>query len=235
MFLRTLSAATILLCVVPSADACTVFAATGSDSVQGGGTLIAKVRDERMSRQVVKTVRPERGYAYTGLFVGRKQKFNMGVNEKGFVVFRTTAGSVPKSARKKAERYKSPDGFDGQEFLIRNCATVDEALQHREIFSKEPTNYMMADAKKIAFVEVLPNEKHVVVVKDKGTLAHTNHYITKDSFDQNVVSGVSSQIRYNRIRELLEKNEKPFKLDDFIAFTEDKNEGPDNSIFRAKC
>lgn len=70
-----------------SANACTVFAATGTEYVQGGGTLISKVRDERSFNHVVKTVKPDQGYAYTGLFNGKN--FNMGVNEKGFVVFRT--------------------------------------------------------------------------------------------------------------------------------------------------
>ena len=155
----------------------------------------------------------------------------MGVNEKGFVVFRTTTGSVPKEVRKQYKRFKSEDGFDGQEFLIRNCASVDEALKHVEVFSKEPTNYMMADAKKIAVVEVLPGGKHVVTVKDRGTLTHTNHYITKDSFECNVVSSQSSQVRLNRIRKLLDTTAKPFSKD-FINFTEDKNDGPDDSIFR---
>ncbi|MGN1149442.1 MAG: carcinine hydrolase/isopenicillin-N N-acyltransferase family protein [Sutterella sp.] len=221
-----------VLLMSASANACTVFAATGPEFVQGGGTLISKVRDERSFKHVVKTVKPEQGYAYTGLFNGKKQKFNMGVNEKGFVVFRTTTGSVPKEVRKQYKRYKSEDGFDGQEFLIRNCATVDEALKHVEVFSKEPTNYMMADAKKIAVVEVLPGGRHVVTVRDRGTLAHTNHYITKDSFECNVVSSQSSQVRLNRIRKLLDTTAKPFSIQDFINFTENKNDGPDDSIFR---
>ena len=103
-----------------SANACTVFAATGPELVQGGGTLISKVRDERSFKHVVKTVKPEQGYAYTGLFNGRN--FNMGVNEKGFVVFRTTSGSIPKEVRKQFKRYKSEDGFAGQEFLIPPAA-----------------------------------------------------------------------------------------------------------------
>ena len=213
-----------------SANACTVFAATGTEYVQGGGTLISKVRDERSFNHVVKTVKPDQGYAYTGLFNGKN--FNMGVNEKGFVVFRTTTGSVPKNVRKQFKRYKSEDGLAGPESLIRNCATVDEALKHEDIFSMEPTNYMMADAKKIAVVEVLPGGKHVVTVKDRGTLAHTNHYIAKDSFEANILTSQSSQIRLNRIRQLLDDTAKPLKLQDFINFTEDRHDGSDNSIFR---
>ena len=221
-----------LLFLSSIAQSCTVFAATGSDVVKNGGTLVSKVRDERSFKHVVKTVYPEDGYAYTGLFNGKKEKFNMGVNEKGFVVFRTTAGSVPKEVRRQSKRFKSEDGLDGQEFLIRHCATVDEALKHTEIFKMEPTNYMMADSKKIAFVEVLPNGNFVVRVKDHGTLSHTNHYITKESESFNHLRGKSSLTRYKRIRELLKKQKTPYMLNNFIAFTKDRHDGLDNSIFR---
>ena len=213
-----------------SVQACTVFAATGSNFVQGGGTLISKVRDERSFSHTVKTIRPAHGLAYAGLFNGRN--FNMGVNEKGFVVFRTTAGSVPKTIRRASVRYRSGEGLAGQEYLIRYCATVDEALKHVEIFSMEPTNYMMADAKKIASVEALPGGRHVVTVKDHGTLAHTNHYIAKDALESNQTIRESSRVRLNRIRELLDAAKKPMSVDDFIRFTEDRSDGPDNSIFR---
>lgn len=212
--------------------ACTVFAATGSDFVREGGTLIAKVRDQVSTTQHIKTVRPENGYAYTGLFSGKKNNFNMGVNEKGFVVVRTTAGSVPKKERLARTRYQSPDGLAGQEFLIRHCATVQDALKYPEIFSHEPTNYMMADAKTIAFVEVLPNGQYTVTLKDRATLTHTNHYINEKALPFNRRISRSSQIRLDRINELMTQHALPFSVDDFINLTEDRHGGLDNSIFR---
>ena len=217
--------------VTPTSHACTVFGATGSDYVQGGGTLISKVRNEIKLWQTVKTVYPKQGYAYTGLFNGKKEIFNMGINEKGLVVFRTTAGSVPKDERKKAKRFLSSEGLRGQEFLIQNCATVDEALKHTEIF-QEPTNYMMADRNKIAYVEVHSKDNYSITVKTKGYLAHTNHYINSDLLSYNQKIGKSSLTRLNRIQELLSNHKTCFTMNDFIAFTEDRNAGRYNSIFR---
>lgn len=214
-----------------SANACTAFAASGEDFVKGGGSLIAKVRDEKASVQTVKTIKPAEGYAYSGLFVGKKQKFNMGVNEKGFVVFRTTAGSVPKAQRAPNGRFKSKDGLDSQEFLIRHCATVDEALKHKEVF-KEATNFVMADNSKIAFVEVKPDGTFHVEVKENGMLAHTNHYLLDEAKDANLKIGKSSQTRFNRIDQLLKDAKRPLTMEDFEKFTDDQNAGANNSIFR---
>lgn len=220
-----------LLFMNSSAMACTAFAASGEDFVKGGGSLIAKVRDEKASIQTVKTIKPAEGYAYTGLFVGKNQKFNMGVNEKGFVVFRTTAGSVPKAKRAPKGRFKSEDGLDSQEYLIRHCATVDEALKHKEVF-KEATNFVMADNSKVAFVEVKPDGTYQVDVKENGMLTHTNHYVLEGTKEANVKIGKSSQTRLDRIDQLLKDGKKPFSIEDFKKFTEDRNAGANDSIFR---
>ncbi|MGN1208918.1 MAG: carcinine hydrolase/isopenicillin-N N-acyltransferase family protein, partial [Duodenibacillus sp.] len=169
---------------------------------------------------------------FLGLFVGPKERFNMGVNEKGLVVFRTTAGSVPKHIRRQSVRFKSKEGLSGHEYLIRNCATVDEALAQTEVFSHEPTNYMLADARKIAVVEVMPGGRRAVTVRDRGTLAHTNHYLAEEALADNIKIGKSSRTRYERIEELLKASPRPLTMDDFAAFARDRNDGPNNSIFR---
>ena len=48
----------------------------------------------------------------------------------------------------------------------------------------------------------------------------------------NEKTGESSRRRRQRIEELLRNHAKPYSLDDFIAFSEDRNDGPDNSIRR---
>lgn len=215
-----------------SVQACTTFAAHGKDYVSDAGTLIVKVRDEFMTGQVVKTVRPDKGYAYTGLFTGKRQTFNMGINEKGFVVFRTTAGSVPKEIRRQAKRFKSPERLAGQEFLIRYSASVEEALSHAEVFRHEPTHYIMADRHEIAFVEVFPDGRYSVTRRRNDMLAHTNHYLSEAGQSHNRRIGRSSRTRLERIQTLLSTSDKPFDLDDFIGFAHDRNDGPHNSIFR---
>lgn len=221
-----------ILALSSQANACTAFAANGAEFVEGSGTLIAKVRDQMMTGQVVKTVYPTSGYAYMGLFNGRKEFFNMGINEKGFVVFSTTAGSIPKKEREKVKTFRSSEGLTGLEFMMRNCGSVQEALSHVEIFRHRPTNYVMADAKQIAFVEVLPNRTFKAVVKDNGMLTHTNHYITEETRQYNKKVSSSSQTRLNRIQTLLNEHKKPLTMNDFIRFTEDRNDGLDRSIFR---
>ena len=44
--------------------------------------------------------------------------------------------------------------------------------------------------------------------------------------------GQSSQKRYERICQLLDDASSPFSLDVFLNFSNDRNDGPDNSIFR---
>ena len=94
-FSLTAFAGLMLLTAQPS-FACTLFGAAGEGVVEGGGTILAKTRDEHPGRQFFDIVRPSDGYAYMGLFTGRKGHFNMGVNEKGLVVARSASG-VPRS------------------------------------------------------------------------------------------------------------------------------------------
>ena len=79
-FSLTAFAGLMLLTAQPS-FACTLFGAAGEGVVEGGGTILAKTRDEHPGRQFFDIVRPSDGYAYMGLFTGRKGHFNMGVNE----------------------------------------------------------------------------------------------------------------------------------------------------------
>ena len=50
--------------------------------------------------------------------------------------------------------------------------------------------------------------------------------------DLNKKIGVSSQKRYDRIGQLLIEGKSPYTFDEFLAFSSDQNDGPDNSIFR---
>ena len=59
----TLTAActAISLALSAGATACTLFAAAGEGVVEGGGTLVAKVRDWSPVRQSVRLVKPAQG------------------------------------------------------------------------------------------------------------------------------------------------------------------------------
>ena len=215
-----------------TASACTLFAATGVDHVVNSGTLMAKNRDEKPMPQTVKVIKPEAGYSYYGIFSGKNMLFcAVGINERGLAVGTSTAGSLPKKERLANGIYRSKEGLRTNEYMLRYCASVDEALSLPEEVWQEPINFILADKSKIAYVEVLPGGEKSVTVKTNGVIYHTNHYVNSDSSWANQTIGASSLARYNRIEELMTE-QKIFSLNDFIHFSEDRNEGPNNSIYR---
>ncbi|MDL2059349.1 carcinine hydrolase/isopenicillin-N N-acyltransferase family protein [Mesosutterella sp. AGMB02718] len=217
-----------LLAASPAALPCTLYGAAGAAA--GGGTLMAKVRDQLPGSQVLRTVVPEKGYAYRGLFVGKRPTFNMGINSAGLAAGLSTAGSVPKKKRLSYPRFRGPAGERPLEYLMERCATVEEALAAKEVFD-HPANFILADRTEVAIVEVLPDLTRTVRRVKNGTAAHTNHYIEPGSERFNEKIGESSAARLSRIRSLL-ASRKAFSLQDFIAMGHDRSAGPDDSIWR---
>lgn len=133
--------------------ACTLFGAVGEGMVEGGGTLAAKTRDEHPGPQRFDIAVPSKGYAYLGLFTGDKHRFNMGFNEKGLFLARSTSGSLPRK-----ERLALPHFFkhrlSATDWIMQHYASVDEVLAHREVFV-EPVNYLLADRTKPDGVQTL--------------------------------------------------------------------------------
>ncbi|MDD4722068.1 MAG: carcinine hydrolase/isopenicillin-N N-acyltransferase family protein [Acidaminococcaceae bacterium] len=214
------------------ASACTLFAATGIDHVVNGGTIMAKNRDEKPMPQILKIVKPVAGYSYYGIFSGKKMSFcAAGINEKGLAVGNSTAGSVSRTERLSKGVYRSKEGLRTGEYMLRYCASVDEALVLPEEFWHEPINFILADKDKIAYVEILPGGEKSITVQTNGVLYHTNHYVNADSLWANEKIGKSSLTRYNRIEELMTE-QKIFSLNEFIQFSEDRNAGPNDSIYR---
>lgn len=216
----------IAFSVVP-VQACTLWAASGN-VVEGGGSLIVKNRDWLPDQsQNVKLISPADGYRYLGLFTmnGAHKGLKAGLNEKGLVVVSATAGSIP---RKEREGMAYTHALTAK--LLKECSSVEEAISKTDLFMG-PQILMVADKQKVATIEIGPEGNFSVMVKDNGTIFHTNHYIDKSMLAFNQISSVSSQKRYNRIEELL-KGSQTYDLDTFIAFSKDQNDGPDNSIFR---
>ena len=227
-----------LLCVLCcslkiTASACTLFAATGDNFVQGGGTLVAKNRDWYPGHQELKVVHPPHGYAYYGLFSGKSATFNAaGVNEKGLFVAMSTASSIPQKERRSYPVFKSTEGLRTNEYLLRYYASVDEVLAAQAIWS-EPVNFIVADSKKVAYIEVAPgNAERGIRVETKGILFHTNHYVEDNTLEFNKKIGPSSSIRYDRVKDLLTNHDGKFTLPDFVTISQDQNDGPDHSLYR---
>ena len=214
-------------------EACTLFAATQKDFVAEGGTLVAKNRDWLPQHQELRLVVPAKGYKYYGLFAGEQATFSAaGVNEKGLYVAMSTAGSIPKAVRLSYKAYRSGEGLSANEYMLRYCGSVQEALDSKENFWQRPGNFILADKGEIAYVEVGPDGKKSIERTTRGVIYHTNHYVCDDMLSYNKKVGKSSLLRYYRIEELMTNHPGTFTLEDFIKVSEDKQGGADNSIYR---
>ena len=217
----------ITLLLTAPVEACTLFAANGS-VVDDGGTLLVKNRDwEPNQHQVIKFVPAKDGYSYFGLYAeGTPAGMKAGINEKGLVVISATAGSNPYKERKNM-----PDKPGSMTKLLKECASVEEALTRTDLFLG-PKILMLADKKSVATIEIGPEGKFSIEQKENDYICHTNHYVAEDMLNFNKKIGQSSQKRYERICQLLDDASSPFSLDVFLNFSNDRNDGPDNSIFR---
>jgi hypothetical protein len=215
-----------LLSAMPS-DACTLWGAAG-DAVLGGGTLVAKNRDWAPDhRQELVVLSPPEGYRSVALMaVGNDEPgIKAGVNEKGLVIVSATANQIASAERKNVHQKQGL-----MRHYLATCASVEDVLKSIDLL-RRPVFYLVADRKEVAIVEIGRDGRRAVTRKDSGTLLHTNHYCFLQP--QGLGSpGASSQQRYARIDELLKLHGKAFVLDDFIRFSEDRNAGPDNSIWR---
>ena len=210
------------------AFACTLWGAAG-EKVEGGGTLVAKNRDWTPTQfQDIRRVVPKEGFRYLGLFATDEEGTGLkaGINEKGLVVVTATASVIPGEKR----RTSPPNGISTAE-ILKTCSTVDEVTAQLDRFT-HIAYYLVADKAKVAVIEVAPGGKVSVRVTENGTLAHTNHYIDEQLRILNKKVSKSSQERYQRIRELLSSDPDGYSLDDFVAFSEDRHAGPDDSIYR---
>ena len=217
-----------ILTSAPALDACTLWAAAG-EQVAHGGCLIAKNRDWMPEKGEVRLVSSSKGHRFLGLFPirdGKSRGCVAGINERGLVVVTASAGSIP-----RAERIKGGSGLMRK--LLTDFSTVEEVLANGSLFSRtHPSMYLVADRNRTAWIEVAPEGKFSARSTGSGMLAHTNHYLDETLIDANRKIGKSSRTRLERISELLERRKAPLTLENFIAFSQDRRDGPDDSLWR---
>ncbi len=209
-------------------EACTLWAATGQ-SVDGNGTLIAKNRDWTPDHgQELLVLRPKAGYASLVLIAtgGDEPGAKAGVNEKGLVIVSATASQLSREERNRAQQ---KHGLT--KTLLAECASVADVLNRLNQF-RRPVFYLVGDKNTIASIEVAPDGRVHVERRTTGTLAHTNHYLAADARGVERLPSASSTIRLKQIEQLLREQNRPFSLDAFIRLSEDKSNGPDDSIWR---
>jgi isopenicillin-N N-acyltransferase-like protein len=226
-FLLNLVAWTLLSLATPPAQACTLFAALGS-SVQGGGALIAKNRDRCPLASGLKVFTPQAGYRYLGLVSldSPTAPAVAGINEKGLVVVDASPSSLPL----QEEDYSA---VPLTQALLTRCASVAEVLAQKELLrASYPVFEMVADRQQVAVIEIAPGGQVSIQASGRGTLCHTNHYLSSQLLWANQMAHPSSRVRCRRIMRLLGRERGPFTFADFLVFSQDRHAGPDNSINR---
>lgn len=207
---------------------CTLFAAAGN-RVEGGGTIIVKNRDRTPRQSALKFFAPADGFKYLALVADDIPEGSAvaGVNEKGLaVVDALPPGKLPLQE-------ENPGAVALTQALLSRCASVDEVLAQKDLLAASyPVFQMVADGRKIAIIEVAPKGQVAVKVSNQGILGHTNHYLDPRLQQANREASSSSRIRLHRIDRLLSRQICPFTLEDFLAFSQDRHDGPDNSICR---
>jgi hypothetical protein len=209
------------------AHSCTLFAAAGS-RVEGGGTLIVKNRDRTPRQSALEFFTPADGFKYLALVAldTPEDPAVAGINEKGLAVVDALPGHPNEAAA-------YPGAVALTQALLSRCASVEDVLACKDLFrASYPVFEMVADGRRIAAIEIAPQGRVAVTVRDQGVLCHTNHYLAPRLQDANGKPGGSS-IRYHRILQLLSRQACPFSLEDFLAFSQDRHDGPDNSICRS--
>lgn len=222
--------AVCLLASAATAPACTLWAAAG-ERAAGGGAMIAKNRDWTPEADEVRLAGFKNGRRFLGLFPvrdGKRPSAVAGISEKGLVFVTATAGSVP-----QAEREKGGTGLAGK--VLSEFDSVADVLENRAIFSRaHPSIYLIADRRRIAWIEVAPGGRVGFRTTDSGSLCHTNHYLDDEFRASNPRIGRSSAGRLDRIQQLLDTGPLRLTPEDFIAFSRDIYAGPDDSIWRGK-
>ncbi len=216
------------LAAASPAQACTLFAAAGS-RVEGGGTLIVKNRDRSPRRSAIKFIAPAAGFKFLALVDAGSPNSSAvaGVNEKGLAVVDALPGNLPP----QQEEYSEAVNLTGT--LLSRCASVEEVLACQDLFrASYPVIEMVADGRRVALIEIAPGGRVAVKASGQGILCHTNHYLDHRLEGADLKPSTSSCVRYHRIGQLLSRQACPFVLEDFLAFSQDRHDGPDNSICR---
>jgi isopenicillin-N N-acyltransferase-like protein len=227
-FLLILAAWLLLSGAWQPARACTLFAAAG-ESVRGGGTIIAKNRDRSPLASGLKVFAPRDGYRFLGLVSldSPNEPAVAGINEKGLVVVDASPSSLAPNQEEACRAVPLTQA------LLTRCASVQEVLAQKKLLTASyPVFEMVADRYQVAIIEIAPGGQVAIQVRDRGTLGHTNHYVSAQLLGANQMACHSSRVRWRRIRQLLEGQGRPFNFADFLAFSQDRHDGPANSINR---
>jgi len=221
----------ILALISSQTVACTLWAVAGPEA--SGGTLVSKNRDWKPDHtQKLKLVRSKQGFDYFGLYAEGNDDpgLKAGVNEKGLTIVSASV-NLPKKA---LENQPGKRGVMSR--IMESYASVDAlSADADQVFSSARASYfVVADSKKVLVAEVGLEGKYNFRVLENGVTTHTNHYLDPDLAKlYNNKIGSSSATRLARINELLTSGSRPFSTAQFAEISRDRNDGPDNSLWRS--
>ncbi len=231
LFSRINLFALMLALISSQAVACTLWAVAGPEA--NGGTLVSKNRDWKPDHtQKLKLVRSKRGFDYFGLYAEGNDEpgLKAGVNEKGLTIVSASV-NLPKKALED-----QPGKRGVMSRIMESYASVDALSEDADqVFSSARASYfVVADSRKVLVAEVGLEGKYSVRVLENGVATHTNHYLDPElaTLYNNKV-GSSSATRLTRINELLANGSRPFSSAQFAEISRDRNDGPDNSLWRS--
>jgi hypothetical protein len=210
-------------------SACSMWAATG-DRSKDSGSLVGQTWDvSQETSGELRLVIPEKGFRYLGLFPLKASAGDYavaGINDQGLAVFATKADSAVSTKKLKGSS-------NLVETILTSFVSVDTALAKKDAFTKSrPLFLMLADCSKIAIVQIGSGGRLAVDITENGLSYHTNHYTHKDLLRENERNIDNSLLRQNRLKHLLFNHPQPFTVDDFISVAADRENGPDNSVWR---
>lgn len=209
--------------------ACSLWAVTG-DKSKNSRTLIAQNWDvPQGAAGELRLVIPEKGFRYLGLFSLNQKAFSnpvAGINERGLAIVSASADTIMKSKKLKGRS-------DLLEIILTTLTSVDSVLENRNLIAKSrPVFLIVADHSKIALIQIGSGGRCTVEATGNGLLYQTNHYTSQNLLRENVRYIPNSPQRLNRLQNLLANHPDPFTIDDFLSIAGDRNNGPDNSIWR---
>jgi hypothetical protein len=213
----------------PYAFACSLWAATGGRLIDGG-TLVGMTWDvPQETKGELKLVIPKKGFRYLGLFPLEAKisaKIIAGINEHGLATVTATANTI-------ALKRKLTGSSDLIETILTSFSSVDAVFANKAHFARSsPLFLIVADQSKVALVQIGPGGHFAVETTANGLFYQTNHYTNQNLLNENERYIENSLLRLNRLQYLLVNYHDRFSVDDFNALAGDKNNGPDNSIWR---
>ncbi|HET8809818.1 MAG TPA: C45 family autoproteolytic acyltransferase/hydrolase [Flavobacteriaceae bacterium] len=191
---------------------CTTFAAWGEKTADGqmllGRNFDFYVGDEFSEEKIIAFVDPSEGHKFMIYTWGGMIGAVSGMNEDGLTVTINAAKTkIPTIA-------KTPISLVARE-ILQYANTIEEAIaiaKKREVFVSESIMVGSAIDKKVVLIEVSPEKTGVYEVENSNTLVCSNHFQSEafaaNERNQEAILKGTTKFRYERMQQLLNKNEK---------------------------